>query len=238
MHPTRADAPSVERPPSAGRNRSRPHVLIIVENIPVSMDHRVSKQVESLVAHGYRVTVITRRDPRNRAFEQRLPVRLLEYRPPPILPGRAGYVLEYAYSLATATILALRTVVTAKVDVVQVCQPPDLYFVISGMMRAFGCRVLVDQRDLLPELYTARYGVTEGTTLRVLQRTERLSQRIANHVISVNDTLRNKAIRSSGLRPERVTVVRNGPVLRRANQAVAVPAFRDGSAFLCCWVGV
>lgn len=218
--------------------RSSGHVLIIVENVPVSMDHRVSKQVESLVAHGYRVSVVTRRHPGNRSFAYRLPVRLLEYRSPPAVTGRLGYLLEYGYSLAMATILALRARATSRIDVVQICQPPDVYLAIGILMKALGCRVLVDQRDLLPELYTARYGVTGGAMVRMLQRTERLSQRTGNHVITVNDTLRDKAIGSSGVRPERVTVVRNGPVRGRANAAVPDSALKQGSPHLCCWVGV
>src|SRR6266446_3746666 len=117
---TRANAPSVRgtRGGDRGNGSQRGHVLIIVENVPVSMDHRVSKQVESLVGHGYRVSVVTRKHPRNREFEARFPVRLLEYRSPPAVSGRVGYLLEYAYSLAIATLLALRVRATAKIDVV------------------------------------------------------------------------------------------------------------------------
>ena len=237
---TRADTPRVGRKTNgrATPTARRPNVLIIVENIPVSMDHRVTKQVESLIHHGYRVTVITRRDSRNQAFAERLPVRLLEYQPPPSVPGRAGYLIEYGYSLIAATVLALRAFATARIDVVQICQPPDVFLAITALMRGLGCRVLVDQRDLLPELYRARYGVADGTMVRLLQRSERLSQRLANHVLSVNDTLREKALRSSGLEPQRVTVVRNGPVRGRANGAHADPVLKRGFPFLCCWVGV
>jgi hypothetical protein len=84
------------------RDRSR-HVLIIVENVRASMDHRVSKQIESLVANGFRVSVITRRDPKNRRLRTDLGVRTLEYRSPPGSASRSGYVFEYGYSLIMAT---------------------------------------------------------------------------------------------------------------------------------------
>src|SRR5436190_22281375 len=135
---TRADAPSLVRTRDGDRSAqsSRGHMLIIVENSPVSMDHRVTKQIESLIEHGYRVSVITRRHPKNRAFEARLPVRLLEYLSPPALSGRLGYVLEYAHSLAMSAFLALRARARSRIDVVQVCQPPDVHLVITALMKA------------------------------------------------------------------------------------------------------
>ncbi len=202
------------------------------------MDHRVSKQIESLIAQGYRVSVITRRHPRNRPLEADLGVRLLEYRSPPTISGRAGYLLEYGYSLATAAILALRARAKGRIDVVQICQPPDIYFVLGFLMKVLGSRLLVDQRDLLPELYAARYGSGHRRMLTFLGRIERLSQRMASHVICVNDYLREKAIHSSGVEPDRVTVVRNGPVQRRVAEATPDVTLKQGLPFMCCWVGM
>jgi glycosyltransferase involved in cell wall biosynthesis len=221
------------------RRRDRPrHVLMIVENVPVSMDHRASKQIESLVENGFRVSVITRRDPGNRRLTMELGVRVLEYRSPPASASRGGYVFEYGYSLLAATFLALRARSRSRIHVVQLCQPPDIYFLLGLVMRAFGSMILVDQRDLLPELYVSRYGKEHPAMLWFLQNMERVSQRMASHVLCVNDYLRDKAVRSSGISADHVTIVRNGPVLQRVEQAKAEPALKQDFGFLCCWVGM
>jgi glycosyltransferase involved in cell wall biosynthesis len=221
------------------RRRDRPrHVLIIVENVPASMDHRVSKQIESLVENGFRVSIITRRDPKNRRLTEDLGVRILEYRPPPGSATRSGYVFEYGYSLIMATLLALRARAGGRIDVVQLCQPPDIYFLLGFIMRALGSAILVDQRDLLPELYTARYGEGHRAMLLLLKSMERVSQRMASHVLCVNDYLRDKAVRSSKISADRVTIVRNGPVLRRVREAKSEHTLKQDFGFLCCWVGM
>ena len=33
----------------------------------------------------------------------------------------------------------------------QLCQPPDVYFPLAWLLRLTGARVVVDQRDLMPE---------------------------------------------------------------------------------------
>jgi glycosyltransferase involved in cell wall biosynthesis len=56
----------------------------------------------------------------------------------------------------------------------------------------------------------------------IVQLMERMSIRLADHVISTNETFRRIAIERGGKAPERVTVVRNGP--RLAVDFPAVPA--------------
>ena len=68
-------------------------VLIVVENIAAGLDHRVSKQVTSLVAAGYAVHVITRRHAGNDALRGIPAVRLHEYPPPPERDGLLGYLV-------------------------------------------------------------------------------------------------------------------------------------------------
>jgi glycosyltransferase involved in cell wall biosynthesis len=95
---------------------------------------------------------------------------------------------------------------------------------------------VVDQRDLMPELYVARYGRPNPAVLSVLGWLERRTQHVARHAIAVNGSLRDRAVRA-GARPDRVAIVRNGPVLARVAAARPDPALRAGGDFLCCWVG-
>jgi glycosyltransferase involved in cell wall biosynthesis len=212
-------------------------VLIIVENQPAGLDHRVAKQIGSLAESGYSVLVVTQRHPANRAWRAIPAVRLLEYPPPADPTGLLGYVVEYAYSFLMATILSARVLLRERIDVVQFCQPPDVYFLLAPVFRWAGVRVLIDQRDLLAEMYTARYEQASRALLWVFRFFERRSQRSAEHILCVNGCLRDRALAASGLPAARVSVIGNGPVLGRVAQAGGDDRLKHGRAYLCCWVG-
>jgi glycosyltransferase involved in cell wall biosynthesis len=65
---------------------------------------------------------------------------------------------------------------------------------------------------------------------------ERRTQRVAHHTICVNEYLRDRLI-DAGARPAQVSVVRNGPVQARVDQAVADPSLKEPHRFLVCWAG-
>lgn len=213
-------------------------VLIIVENIPVGMDHRVSKQIETLLQNGYEVQVITRKDPHNEVYRKQPDVRLLEYPPPPERGGLPGYLIEYGYSFLAAFFLSLRALFSGHPDVVQFCQPPDIYFPLGWLFKMLGARVVIDQRDLLAELYVARYGEKRPRLVAALRRLERISHSRADQIICVNEYLRKRALAASGLPSDQVSVVRNGPMLARVNRSHADDSLKRGRSYLCCWVGV
>jgi len=209
------------------------HVLVIVENIPLCDDHRVRKQVRALVAAGHHVSVVTRRHPGNAAW-QGARLTVLEH-PEPAEPHRAlGYLREYAVAFGWATVLAVSAHRRRPVTVVQLCQPPDVYFPLAWVMRGLGAAVVVDQRDLMPELFAARYGPSRAmeTALRWL---ERRTQRAADLTVGVNGYLRTRLEEAGARAP--VTVVGNGPVLAGVDAARPDRALRGGADLLGCWIG-
>jgi glycosyltransferase involved in cell wall biosynthesis len=223
--------------PSDRRTVRAPHVAIVVENIPFSVDHRARKQALSLLDRGFRVSVITRRDPGAAAHRARQGLRVIEYPAPPESGGLLGYTAEYGISFAAAVGLLLALHARDRVDLVQFCQPPDIYFPLGWLMRGLGSAVIVDQRDLMPELYAARYGPPGPGFARVLRRLERSSQRVAHHTLSVNEYLRDRAA-SAGAKREHISIVRNGPVLRDVEAVDPDAALKRGRAHLACWIGV
>lgn len=217
------------------RHARPPHVLLVVENVALSRDHRLQKQVSSLRAHGYRVTVICRHDPGNGRFTE---ARLRTYRAPADGESKLGFLREYGYSLAMASWLAVRVFLAEPFDAVQISGTPDIYFVLALPFKLLGRPVVLDQRDLSPELYEERYGRSDGAMYRALCWFERRSYRCASHVITVNSSLRNVAISRGGLRPGSVTVVGNGPRLDRVQARTPRQELKHGKPFLCCWVGL
>lgn len=208
-----------------------------MENNPAGMDNRVFKEIRSLAQSGYEVRVITRRHRRNDTYRALPQVRLVEYPSPAEPAGLFGYVVEYGYSFLVAAALSTRVLLAERIDVVQFCQPPDVYFLLAPVFRRAGARVVVDQRDLLAELYKARYGQVSRWLLQVLSTFERLSQRSADHILVVNEYLRRRALAASKLPADSVSIIRNGPVLAQVAQAAGDPELKRGRRYLCCWVG-
>ena len=212
----------------------RPHILLVVENVALARDHRLRKQVSSLHGHGYRVTVICRGDPGNSCPAG---VGLRTYRAPADGTSVLGFAWEYGYSFAMAAWLAAGVFRRDRFDAIQVSGTPDIYFALAAPYRALGRPLVLDQRDLSPELYELRYGRCDGAVHRALRWLERRSYRAADHVITVNTTLREAALTRGGLPPEAVTVVGNGPVLASTRRREPRPELKQGRPFLCCWLG-
>jgi glycosyltransferase involved in cell wall biosynthesis len=225
----------IEPAERAGTARDRGHVLVVVENLPLGVDQRLRKQVPVLLAAGYRVSVITRRDPANERFRSLPGLTLLEHPAPPEPQSAAGYLREYLVAFGWAAALSAAARRRARVDVVQLCQPPDVYFLLARILSWTGATVVVDQRDLMPELFAARYRARPlvNAALRWL---ERRTQRAARYAIGVNDYLRARLIEAGAL-PDRTAVVRNGPLLTSVAATRPDPSLRAGARFLCCWEG-
>jgi glycosyltransferase involved in cell wall biosynthesis len=223
---------------SAAARREAGRVLIVIENVPLAHDHRARKQVRSLLAAGYAVSVITRRHDGNTPYRQVAGLRLHEYRPPPDLSGKLSFVYEYAYSLVAASFLAIRAFLREGFDAIQVGNPPDAHFVLALPARLAGRPFVVDQRDLSPEVYADRYGRRRGFVPWLLGRLERWSWRAADHVLCVNESLRGAIVERGGLAPASVTVVGNGPELGRTAPRPGRPELKEGRPFLVCWLGL
>lgn len=214
------------------------HVAAMVQNVSLADDNRLCKQVEALCSAGCRVTVITRRDDANEPWRNHPGLTLLEYRAPVDGASAAGHVREYAASLVRQIPRLVQLHLRHRIDVLQICQPPDLYFPVTALARRLGVMVLLDQRDLMPETFAQRYSSAPARAMRVLHWLETRTQAHVDASVTVNDHLRNRLIAAGGA-PERIHVVRNGPVLGRLDRArdMSPADARRGFSSVVTWAG-
>ena len=218
---------------------ARARALIIVQNLPVPFDRRVWLESKALTAAGYDVTVVCPKGKKDAGSEIREGVTLLKY--PPYAPGGSaiGFVLEYAYSLVATATLVLRARRSGRFDVLQACNPPDIFWPIARWLRRRdGSRFVFDHHDLCPELYDSRFPNGNALPRRGLLALEKATFRAADHVVATNTSYAEIAMRRGGKAPEEVTVVRTGPdhdSLRREDE---VPALRRGRHHLVAYIGV
>jgi glycosyltransferase involved in cell wall biosynthesis len=124
-----------------------------------------------------------------------------------------GYFLEYIYAILAIAVLSLVVLLREGFDVIHVANPPDALVLITVPYKLLGKRIIYDQHDLCPELYTAKFPNFSQGLLRFLLWLERRSYALAHHVITPNDSYRQIAIRRGHIAESKITVVRNGPDL-------------------------
>ena len=117
------------------------HVAAMVQNVSLADDNRLCKQVDALCAAGCHVTVITRHDDANAPWRDRPGLTLIEYKAPKDGASVGGHLREYVTSLARQLPCLVRLHRRHRIDVLQICQPPDLYFpLIIAARRLSVCR--------------------------------------------------------------------------------------------------
>ncbi|MCH1867668.1 glycosyltransferase family 4 protein [Nocardioides sp. CFH 31398] len=221
--------------------RRAPHVLVLVENLSVPLDRRVTQESRCLVEAGYDVTVIcpqgTTQDTEPEAVVDG--IRVLRYPLVAATGGASGYPREYAVALWHTVRLALKVRRRGPVDVVQACNPPDLLFLVALLLRPRGARFVFDHHDLVPELFLSRFsGSRRGLLYWATRLVERITFALADGVISTNESYREVAVRRGGVDPASVTVVRSGPDLARFTPMAPDPDLRRGKEHLLAYLGV
>jgi len=220
------------------------HILMIVENLPVPFDRRVWCEARTLSNAGYEVSIICPEGhdglPRDEVIDG---IRILRHPLTEAKRGAVGYVAEYLQALWWESRLAWRIWRRHRFDVIHICNPPDLLFFVTLPYKLRGVRVVFDHHDLNPELYAAKFG-RRGLFHGLLRMAEWITFRVADHVISTNQSHVAVARKRGGKSPAAISEVRSAPELAHFNPTeresetaltigyVGVMAEQDGVDFL------
>ena len=188
--------------------------LFLIDNVPLALDSRVRRETSALARAGIAIRVIcpaARGEPWHEVVDA---MHVYRYPKPVLGGGFAGHVVEYIVALVAHAALTCLVALRHGFDVVHVANPPDVLSLAVAPHKAAGKRLVFDHHDLVPELFDVRYAARFGGLTSLVRAAERASFRLADHVISTNESFRRIAIDRGGVRPERVTIVRNGPWLR------------------------
>ncbi|MBW8271287.1 glycosyltransferase family 4 protein [Caldovatus aquaticus] len=222
--------------PAAGRPR---RVLIVVQNLPVPFDRRVWLEATTLARAGYRVSVIC---PRMKGFtagrETLEDVDIHRYPLPISAEGTLGFAAEFAWCFVMTALLSVRVALFGRgFDVLHACNPPETYWLLGAFWRLFGKVFLFDHHDLSPEMYAAKFGREGGLLFRALLFLERMTFRVAQVVVTTNESHKAIAVSRGGKAPEDVHVVRSGPDLARFALHGRDAGWSRGKPFLVAYLG-
>jgi glycosyltransferase involved in cell wall biosynthesis len=214
-------------------------VLIIVQNLPVPFDRRVWLECQTLRRAGYDVTVVCPEGEGTKGEQVVDGVRIVAY--PAYAPGGSalGYLLEYATSFLASAGLVLKERRAGRFDVLQACNPPDIFSLLARGLRLLdGTRFVFDHHDLCPELFQSRFAGGRRLLHLGLLRLERATFRAADRVTSTNESYAAIAVTRGGKAPEHVTVVRTGPDPQVLKRRAPNPELRNGRPHLVAYLGV
>ena len=222
-----------------GRVRGRLRVLILVQNLPVPFDRRVWQEALALTDAGYEVHIVCPRTddyPRRREFLNG--IHIYRYSPGPEARRSAAYLVEYTIAIVAQLRLALGIRLRHRIDIVHICNPPDLLFLVALPLVAAGGRLIYDHHDATPELMIAKGLPAGGLMVRLVTLFERLTYRCAQVSIETNDSFRDIALQRGKMSPEDVFVVRSAPSIERFANVKPDDTWRRGRKHLVGYIGI
>ena len=203
----------------AGPAARRPVCMIV--HAYYEEDSRVRREAESLVARGRPVDVISLRRPGDSAHGDvdgvrvhRLDVQRHQG------AGLPTYLREYLAFLVRAGWAVTRAGRRGRYAVVHVHSLPD-FLVVAGLpLRLAGVPLVLDLHEAMPEFFRMRFpGASRPLFHRLLLLQERISIRLANAVVTVNDALAGRLV-ELGVPADKITVLLNSPSLARFDPTV------------------
>ncbi len=201
-----------------------PRRICIVRQGYYPDDPRVRRDVASLVAAGWDVTLVCIRKPSQPSFEGSGPVSVHRLPLEHHRTGAARYLFEYLAFLLLASVVVGFLHIRRRFDVVQVHNLPD-FLILAGLVpKLLGARLVLDFHEPLPELCVTKLGARpHGRLFRLAEVVQRSCAKPADAVLAVTNLMKASLV-SRGIPGDKVTVVHvtaDGELLQSLERAAA-----------------
>lgn len=219
--------------------KTEPHILIIVQNLPVPFDRRVWQEAVSLKRAGFAVSVICpKKKIYTASYEQLEGVDIYRYK---MIydadTATIGFFVEFIGCWLASLWLAMKIYFRRPFQAIHACNPPDTYFALAMLFRPLGVKFVFDHHDLCPEMYVAKGKPRQGLLYNGLLLLERLTLRTAHAVIAVNESHRAIAINRGGIDPAKITIIRSGPRQMWSEVQAVQPSLKKGREYSVVFLG-
>ncbi|MDY0045714.1 MAG: glycosyltransferase family 4 protein [Syntrophales bacterium] len=211
---------------------------MIVENNSVPMDVRVWAEALAAKEYGYDVSVICpiHKKSGRKKYERLEGVDIYRHPMPLEASGFAGFFFEYMTALLWEFIFSIKLYLKKPFHIIHSANPPDHIFIIAGIFKLFGVKYIFDHHDITPETYVAKFG-KKNIVYKILLCMEKVTFKMADIVISTNESYKKIAIERGGKKSEDVFVVRNGPDLAKIDRPAPNPKLKEGFEYLVAYLG-
>lgn len=201
------------------------------------MDRRVWQESLALTEAGYEVSVISPCPHKEPEYMELQGVHLYRYPMPPPTKSMFSFFYEFIYCWLQTWRLTRRVWRERGIDVIHTCNPPDTFWTIGRWYKRKGVKFVFDQHDLCPELYESRFG-RRGLLYRGLLWLEKQTYRTADGVIVPNESYRRVAMERGGVAPEKIAIVRSGPIASQFQRVEPDPSLKCGHRYMGVYLGV
>jgi glycosyltransferase involved in cell wall biosynthesis len=175
-------------------------------------DNRVMRYAETLAARGDHVDVVSLRRFKdeqdslvNGVNVVRIQTRVRDEM------SKLTYLFRLLAFLFRSTVELWKRNHRTRYDLVHVHSVPDFLVFAALPLKLTGTKVILDIHDILPELYSGKFGSTRKSLMfHALVLVERICSTVADHVIIANDLWHDRLIRRS-TRPAKCTTIMNYP---------------------------
>jgi glycosyltransferase involved in cell wall biosynthesis len=180
---------------TASNREAKPKRVCMIAYTNYRFDGRVRLEAESLVNWGYDVVfLVPKQDATPQTYTlagvtvKELNVRKIRDK------NKFRYVLSYVIFSLLAFAACTRLFVQSGIRVIHVHNMPDVLVFAAVIPRLFGCKLVLDLHDTVPETYEAKFGKISRVLLWFLRLEERVCCAMSDRVICVNHVQREAVI--------------------------------------------
>jgi glycosyltransferase involved in cell wall biosynthesis len=216
-------------------------VLMLVENNSFRKDVRVRQEAQALIQAGYHVSVICPAMCGQSFHEVLNGVNIYCYPTPYQGRGFLSYAFEYGYSLLAMFFLTIYLYIREDFHIIHAANPPDTAVFIAAFYKLFRKKFVFDHHDLAPEIYKVRFGdqkKVDRLVYQILVYLEKLSCKVADHVIATNQSYKFIEMERDRISSERITIVRNGPDLDRLKPVAPISELQQLGRTVIVYLGI
>ena len=204
-------------------------------------DPRVRREAEALAERGAEIHVIALSEQKNGVPEPaEATINGVHLHRLPISRKRGGtlrYVTEYLAVGVLGALKLARLQWESKIAVVHVHNMPDILVLAAIVPRICGSKLVLDVHDPMPELFMTWHNCGPNKLIvRMLRLQEKISCRLADWVISVNESMREN-LRAKGVKDKKIFIVHNFPDVKlfpMRDAAASWPRSRSELVLLYC----
>ena len=184
-------------------------ICILLQN-HYEIDIRVRRKAEALVAAGYSVDVLALRS----SFSKSKTYALNGVNVCTLALGKKrGSLVRYLFEYLAFSLWCFFKVAASfrekRYSIIDVNNLPDFLVFAGAYAKLRGAKIVFDMHEITPEFYMSKYGISEGAWLiRLLKFIEKASFKFADHVITINEPIR-ELLKRRGLPPSKCTIIMN-----------------------------
>lgn len=180
------------------------------------IDYRVRRYAEALVEWGHRVDVIAlrRKGEKRHGLLKEVKIDRIQEREFNE-KGLHSYIFRNLLFFIKASLTVLIKHLKYRYKIIHIHNAPDFLVFTGFIPKLLGAKIILDMHENMPELYAAKFNKGLNTQLvKILLFIEKISTRLADHVIAAHDLLRERIIARDGIPLESCTALLNYPSLR------------------------